>query len=297
MKHCHFMIVCNELPMLRQKVPFLYKHFDQLIFYDLNARTKDYSTDGSHEYLASYPDPEHKIRLCTSRRAEGKEGMFFFGTRHVRNDMDVFWCTDADEFFYPALVKRVEGAFRGTNSNSIQLRNVVLFHNDKWALSTRHHYTRWWLPYPRIARHTPGNVYKHCALAATHRPSLRLDDDPVRDTLYHFAEVGNARMRFRCSVHKSWRWYEKHWKSFDQARAQEVCRREGQYGYPDMHEAGTFGVEPNKHLMPPYIDVEQMLRELRAQRNVAVAQPPRKLWKMEHVVSPPDYQLKGNLGQ
>lgn len=264
-KHCHFSIVCNELPMLRQKVPFLYQHFDQLIFYDLNVLTRGPSTDGSREYLERYPDPGGKLLVCTNREATDKREMFRVGSKHVQDDVDVFWCTDCDEFFNPGLVRRVERVLAETDANSIQLRNVVFFHNENWALSTLKGFTRWWLPYPRIARHRPGTVYEHCGLASTHQPVYRLDENAGRDTLYHFAEVGEARMRFRCSVHKSPRWYERHWRTFDEHEAKRVCSESGQYGYPDMHEAGTFGVSPNPHELPEYLDVKRMMRELAQQ--------------------------------
>jgi hypothetical protein len=279
--------------MLKQKLPFLYEYFDQLIFYDLNARTKQYSTDGSHEYIASYPDPAFKIRLMSSKRAEGKLGMFNFGCRHVRNDMDVFWCTDMDEFFYPSLIQRVERAMENEEANSILVRHVVFFKNERWVLSTRHHHTRWWFPYARIARHTPGNIYRHCELTAQYRPVLKLDEDLVRDTIYHFAEVGDARMQFRCSIHKSWRWYEKVWKRFDESAARKAVKADGQYGYPDMHEAGTFGVTLSDHQLPAYLDAQQMVRELDEQRTVPSMIGAKKRWKMENVVSPPDFQLQG----
>jgi len=63
MRHCHFSILFNELPYLKQKLPFLYQFFDQIIFYDLNIVTKKFSDDGSHEFIKNYPDPENKITL------------------------------------------------------------------------------------------------------------------------------------------------------------------------------------------------------------------------------------------
>ena len=69
MKKCHFSILYNELPFLKQKMEFLYSNFDQLIFYDLNvaAKTPHFSTDGSHEYIKEYPDPENKITLIEKK--------------------------------------------------------------------------------------------------------------------------------------------------------------------------------------------------------------------------------------
>ena len=67
MKHCHISILCNELPFLQQKLPFLYQHFDQLIFVDYDMTKKCNSQDGSIEYIEGYEDTEKKIRA------------FFFG--------------------------------------------------------------------------------------------------------------------------------------------------------------------------------------------------------------------------
>ena len=68
-KHCHFSILYNELPFLKQKLPFLYKHFGQLIFFDLNVGTENphFSLDGSHEFIRDYPDPDKKITLINKK--------------------------------------------------------------------------------------------------------------------------------------------------------------------------------------------------------------------------------------
>ena len=54
MKHCHFTILYNEIDFLRLKMPFLYEHFDQLIFYDLLVfgNERKFSDDGSHEFIS-----------------------------------------------------------------------------------------------------------------------------------------------------------------------------------------------------------------------------------------------------
>ena len=104
-KHCHFAILYNELPFLKQKLPFLYTHFDQLIFFDLNVGVFNphFSTDGSHEFIRDYPDPQKKItliektdlsdvaRFCGAGSVE-KQKMFAVGSSYVQDDVDVFWC-------------------------------------------------------------------------------------------------------------------------------------------------------------------------------------------------------------
>ena len=55
--------MCNELVFLKYKLPFMYDNFDQLIFVDYDLTRKCGSTDGSIEFLKSYPDPSNKIYI------------------------------------------------------------------------------------------------------------------------------------------------------------------------------------------------------------------------------------------
>jgi len=122
MKHCHLSIVYNELPFLKQKLPFLYENFDQIIFYDLSAFDGkfQFSTDGGHEYIKNYPDPEKKITLIELRHGiqfvphiggytnHIKLRMCNYANQFIRDDMNVFWNTDSDEFFNKELITEVE---------------------------------------------------------------------------------------------------------------------------------------------------------------------------------------------
>ena len=121
MKHCHLSIICNDLPFLKQKMDFLYKNFDQLIFYDLciYCVPMSHSTDGTYEYLQNYPDPENKITIIDKtdiNDVEGNNGkggiekqrMYRVGSSYVKDDIDVFWCSDVDEFCDVGLIGEVE---------------------------------------------------------------------------------------------------------------------------------------------------------------------------------------------
>jgi hypothetical protein len=103
MKKCHFSILYNELPFLKQKMDFLYDNFDQLIFYDLNVGTLNphFSIDGSHEFIKDYPDPDNKITLIEKKdlsdvinfRGDGsieKRKMFAVGSSYVWDDIESF---------------------------------------------------------------------------------------------------------------------------------------------------------------------------------------------------------------
>ena len=38
MKFCHLNLCCNELPFLKEKIPFLYNHFQQIIIIDYDIK-------------------------------------------------------------------------------------------------------------------------------------------------------------------------------------------------------------------------------------------------------------------
>jgi len=176
MKHCHFTILYNELPFLKQKMAFLYENFDQLIFFDLNVGTPipHYSTDGSHEFISEYPDPENKITLIerdnlddvlnyTGAGSVQKQKMFSVGSQYISDDMDVFWCTDMDEFFHRDLIKKVETIFdEKPDVNSIDMRHYMFWKNTNLILCDAE--DDGFDMYSRVCRHRPGNLYGHCSI-------------------------------------------------------------------------------------------------------------------------------------
>ena len=60
MIHCHINLSCNELPLLRHKLPFLYKYFHQIIIVDYDILNDCNSKDGSIEYIEKFPDEKKK---------------------------------------------------------------------------------------------------------------------------------------------------------------------------------------------------------------------------------------------
>jgi len=246
MKHCHFTILYNEIDFLRLKMPFLYEHFDQLIFYDLLVfgNERKFSNDGSHEFIKNYPDPENKITLIEETDLSGitplgagneiKCKMFSYGSKFVRDDMDVFWCTDMDEFFKEELISEVESVFkRSVNSigtkfyNFYKTTEFLLTNNKELCVN----------PTPnssvRIIRHQKGNKYGHCD-GAKYRP-INLT---TKNALYHLSWIGEKRVREKFSYYKdnpvtgfvSVK-YIKEWEEFSEAKF-NVLNKKGFYGNP-----------------------------------------------------------------
>jgi len=267
MKHCCFSILYNELPFLKQKLPFLYKYFDQIILYDLHVDSKTFSTDGSHEYIKKYPDPKNKITLIEKKDLSGVKGvgisfetkrkMFAVGSRYVRNDIDVFWCPDLDEFFSKSLISKVEKLF-SSKSGTIMIPHVIFFKNEKFVFCKKNGDDRIILPYSRIAKHKPGNVYGHCNIQNQHKPLIRISDE----FLFHFAYVGKNKMKFKKGLYARFTpkivgYYNDVWKNFDESKVGDDV-----YGFPNMHPALQVGIKRHSYNFPDYINIHEMINDL-----------------------------------
>ena len=289
MKHCHFSILYNELPFLKQKLPFLYVHFDQIIFYDLNVTTDPYrfSTDGSHEFILNYPDPANKITLIEETDLShvtqyyggsgiAKRKMFTLASQRIKENIDVFWCSDLDEFFHPSLLKEVETVFEDNKKvNSINLEHYYFWKDfDLLMCDPESDIMR--LP-PRIARHQKGNVYGHCSLHEQYPQTYELKTQ----RLYHFAWLGEERCQFKfdywgnnCAhsdsqgvgehpLASSYRHYaDTVWKTFDK---KQVPRDGTIWGYPNLHPNPIIkkGIRFfNKEELPYYVNYKELAQDL-----------------------------------
>lgn len=284
MKKCHFSILYNELPFLKQKINFLYKNFDQLIFYDLNVCTDKphFSTDGSHEFLKEYPDPEEKITVIEKTdlsnvsiyKGDGsieKRKMFSIGSSYVRDEIDSFWCFDLDEFFSETLLTKVDSIFSKNESiNSINLEHLIFWKNYNTILVDPVSET--WKFYSRIARHRPGNIYGHCNISQDYKNSY--DIDKTDELCYHYAWIGNNRVLSKIKHYTTpptgdlhnkpmyEEWLTKVWNPYNtyQAKISDEI-----FGFPFMHP-NFFnikkGIKNFKGKHPNYIFLEQMQKEL-----------------------------------
>ena len=281
MKHCHFSILYNELPFLKQKLPFLYEYFDQIIFYDLNVACEKphFSTDGSHEYILDYPDPQNKINIVEETDLSqvtkyyggsgiAKRKMFTLASQYVRDEMDIFWCTDMDEFFYPSLIKEVESTLcHHPEVNSIDLDHYYFWKDfDLILCDPTSDFMR---IAPRIARHKQGNIYGHCSLHEQYPETKTLDDHK----LYHFAWLGEERCMYKidywCSssagdphlasaYHK---YVAEIWNTFDK---KHVNPPDKMWGYPNMHPNPIIkkGVKFFQGTLPTYVNYDQLGKDL-----------------------------------
>jgi len=272
-------------------MPLLYNQFDQLIFFDLNVGTvkPHFSTDGSHEFISSYPDPDQKITLiektdlsdvhtyCGAGSIE-KQKMFAVGSAYVDDDVDVFWCTDMDEFFHASLKAKVENILDTNKSvRSVDLRHVCFWKNFAYKLCSINSDVM--TLYSRICRHVPGSVYSHCEIHNQFPETYFFDEDD--EVYYHFAWIGDARVRRKFNhytepptgnpIHRKMydSYLEKVWNTFSPFN-NEICGGE-LFGYPFMHPnylGLQMGIKKiNSKTLPDYVDYEILLNELESEDN------------------------------
>ena len=280
MRKCHFSILYNELPFLKQKMDFLYDNFDQLIFYDLNVGTPNFhfSTDGSHEFIKDYPDSDSKIILIektdlsdvTNFKGDGsfqKRKMFAVGSSYVRDDIDSFWCFDLDEFFNKSLLEKVDDIFKkNLEVNSIEIDHYV-FLKDHKTITVDEQSDRWNF-FSRIARHKPGNIYGHCNISSQYCNSCKVEDE----SCYHFAWVGETRVKSKINHYTKpptgnsnniplyEKWTKNVWNKFEDFKSK--IKSDDIFGYPNMHPSLPKGLKQYCGDYPEYINLNEMIKDL-----------------------------------
>lgn len=209
MKHTHVSIMCNELPFLKQKLKFLYDNFHQIIFVDYNIYTGINSTDGSIEYIEGFDDPEQKIILIKDfnpvhvKVYRGvsfveKQKMFACASKYIKDDTDIVWATDLDEFFHKSLINKVEMLYdNDLTLQSIDIPHKIFVYNQYNFYDKPDFYIA-----PRITRHKPGFLYGHCDFQR-YGKTIKLQNE----YLYHYAFIGYNRCKFKYNIYKN--------KSFD----------------------------------------------------------------------------------
>ena len=262
MKHCHLNIMCNELPFLKQKLPFLYKYFKQIIFIDYNLVSKTNSTDGSIEFIENFPDPANKIILIKDFDPSNvdnyngvsfieKQKMFAVASKYINDDIDVVWATDLDEFFEPKLIDDVEILYKNDRELvSIDLPHKIFVYNQYNYYNKSDFYIA-----PRITRHKKNFIYGHCNFG-DYGKTIKYN----KYCLFHFAFVGLKRCLFKFySVYHNLNFNHKDWLN------NYIYNLKNNEKYVKLIHSNTnlnLISEPYNDLYPDYLDVDKMCIEL-----------------------------------
>mgnify|MGYP003135074757 CR=1 FL=1 len=274
MRHCHFQILCDELPLLMQKTKWLYENFSQLIFYDLCIDGMCHSRDGSYEFLKNYPDPQNKITIIEKMNLDDveannggsriqKQKMFRYASSLVRDDIDVFWCSDADEFCDTEFIDDVERVLiENPSVMSVDMRHNYFWRDKDIILEHKHAPGVGMTLFPRVCRHEPGRVYPHCAIQNL-GPKHMIEDRKW----YHFAWVGDKRTKAKFAHQPITQeafdiWFRDVWKNLDTSDADSTPK-----GNPAPYiEGGRLGYTKFSGKLPSYINVDQLWKDLNNER-------------------------------
>ena len=265
MQHCHISILCNELPFLKEKLPYLYKYFEQLIFIDYNIIDKGNSTDGSIEFIENFPDPDNKVKLIKDLNEEKlnkikhyhgdsfieKRKMFAIASYFVKDDIDIVWATDLDEFFETELIYEVEELFNADKSlQSIDLPHRIFVYNQYNYYNKSDFYIA-----PRITRHKPKFLYGHCNFDK-YGKTIKY----TKRCLYHFAFVGYNRCSFKFNkVYTNNSFNHNEWLKI---YAEKLKNKEKYIELCHSNINLNLISEPYNGLYPDYLNVEKLSNEL-----------------------------------
>lgn len=266
MKHCHISLLCNELPYLEQKLPFLYKFFNQIIFVDYDILNNCNSKDGGLEFIKEFPDPEKKIELLTDFSPNKitnyngvsmieKQKMFAYASQFIKDNNEVIWATDLDEFFDVDMIKKVEGCYKNDDKLiSINIPHIGFVYNQYNTFN----YPGLFYIKPRITKHIKGKIYGHCNFD-TYGKTIKLKDD----FLYHFSYVGYERCHHKLVL------FNKKSKNNNEEKNTEWLKKylehlKGNQKYININHPGNNIIKSKKYegSLPDYINIEEMVRKL-----------------------------------
>jgi hypothetical protein len=159
--------------------------------------------------------------------------MAAYANQFIKDDIEVFWCTDMDEFFNKELIVEVEEILiNKPNINCIGTDHYLFWNDFNTILSeSLEKYLYHW-ELSRIARHKKGNKYSHCDLQIRYQPEFR-----AKNKIYHFSNVGKGK-----TFNKIFGYYNstsENYKSIWEKYSNIKLEKNKLYGYPNMHPNST----------------------------------------------------------
>ena len=266
MNLCHLNLCCNELPFLEEKLPFLYKHFKQIIMIDYNILEKCNSTDGSIEYIENFPDPEKKITLIKDFNPDKitkyngvsiieKQKMFSYGSQFVRDDIDQIWATDNDEFFDEKLINNINKLYaEDSNLISVDIPHIYFVYNQ-YNIYKYKNGSQFYIR-PRVTKHIKDKIYGHCNFE-TYGKTIKLKND----YLYHFAYVGYNRCLDKLTLYNKKGSKHHHTTNFLKCYKESLLKDEKYFNVRHPNGSDLMCVKYDKDY-PEYINVDKLIKKL-----------------------------------
>jgi hypothetical protein len=202
--------MCNEIHFLKQKLNFLYNNFEQLIFVDYDIMNQCNSKDGSIQYIENFNDEKKKIKLIkiTKNKLDNikiyngismieKRKMFAEASKYIKDDIDIIWATDLDEFFNEKLIRITEKKFLEDPSLiTLNIPHYIFIYNQYNIFNGRNIKNTSYICPPRITKHIKNKIYGHCNFD-TYGKTIKCNEEFI----YHYAYIGYNRNKFKLNIY------------------------------------------------------------------------------------------------
>lgn len=273
MKHCHISILCNEITFLKQKLEFLYNNFEQIIFVDYDIMRNCNSSDGSIEFIENFEDKKEKITLIKFNENDlrsitnyngvsmvEKRIMFAKGSQYIKDDIDLVWATDMDEFFDNSLISIAENEFK-TDEKLITLNipHFIFIYNQFNILKGDALHNSSYICPARITKHFKNKIYGHCNFES-YGKTIKCD----KDFIYHFGWNGLKRNLFKLNIYNRSNNLEKrkHNNIFLNIYYQALIKNEKYINISHPNPGLKMNSIKFEREVPDYIDIDKMMSEL-----------------------------------
>ncbi|MBN2272083.1 MAG: glycosyltransferase, partial [Sedimentisphaerales bacterium] len=230
------MIVLNGMPFIEYSLKSVYDFAHEIIIVEgavencmFAANSAGGSTDGSAEFIESFPDPQNKIKLIRGRWPEKCE-MQNEALKHVTGNY--VWLIDSDEVYKKEDIEKIKRILRSDPS----ITQVNFIPDNFWKgldyifVSSR--FFEGEFHCRRLFKYVPGAVF------TTHRPPTMvwpghdrtteqmnpLDGTATREmgiVLYHYGYVLDGQVKQKVELYRRYGW-DRHWK-LDLGKWYEEC--------------------------------------------------------------------------
>lgn len=208
MKISFCLIAYNEAITLRANLTHLYPYAHEIIVCEGSvamlrqiAGVGRRSNDGTTELLASFPDPDRKLRVIQNTWKDKNEMAAAYAEIATG---DIIWHVDADEFYDPYTLRAVPKEFEDPTLSTLQIPMYVFWKSPEFVLADDEGQQRWFR-YARVLRRVE-------AMSILHLPIRRLidgqmDEEGLRDptderiTGWHYAWNDDARVRLKMKLY------------------------------------------------------------------------------------------------
>jgi glycosyltransferase involved in cell wall biosynthesis/ADP-heptose:LPS heptosyltransferase/predicted SAM-dependent methyltransferase/MoaA/NifB/PqqE/SkfB family radical SAM enzyme len=247
-KFSFVMIVLNGMPFVKYSLKSVYEFAHEIIIVEgavekclFAANADGSSTDGTVEFIESFPDPQNKIRLIQGKWPEKCE-MQNEALKYVTGNY--VWLIDSDEVYKHDDLLKIKKIV--TDDKSITQVNFIpdSFWKGMDYIFVSHEFFKDWCHFRRLFRYVPGAIF------TTHRPPTMvwpgsektteqmnlLDGTKTREmgiVFYHYSYVLDKQVKQKIELYhrygwgKNWNidlreWYEECFLKWTPENRQEI---------------------------------------------------------------------------